>query len=164
MAYPPFLEVDRDPFAVLAVGFGDHDVGFVTIVGDGQEPHPGDPAPAQGGRDVGQPVPGVEHLGPDEVGREIAIAESEPIRVGPVGGEFLFRAPGFVAPTPPAFGIDPAPEGVHTGVEVGADADAVHPGVVADVDHRGDPVRPLGVGIVGRGKCRRPEQLAHSEQ
>ncbi len=68
---------------------------------------------------------------------QVAVAEAEPIRLHAVGGEFLLGVPGFVAVAPAAFGVDAAAEGVHAGVEVGADAHAVHPGVVADVDDRG---------------------------
>ena len=67
---------------------------------------------------------------------QVTVAEAEPIRLHTVGGEFLLGMPGFVAMAPAAFGVDAAAKGVHAGVEVGADANAVHPGVVADVDDR----------------------------
>jgi hypothetical protein len=44
---------------------------------------------------------------------------------------------------PPALGVDAAAEGVHHGVEVGADLEPVHPDVVGGVgDHR-----DLGVSV-----------------
>ena len=94
------------------------------------------------------------------MGGQIAVAEAEPIRLHAVGGEFLLGVPGFVAMTPAALGVDAAAQGVHAGVEVRADPHAVHPGVVADVDDRGQFVirlRPFG-------KPAKPEQALHAQQ
>ena len=95
------------------------------------------------------------------MGGQIAVAESEPIGLHAVGGEFLLGMPGFVAMAPAAFGVDTATEGVHAGVEVGADAHAVHPGVVADVDDGGQRM------ILCLRSCRElaeAEQLLHAQQ
>ena len=71
------------------------------------------------------------------MGGQIAVAEAEPVGLHAVGGEFLLGMPGFVAMPPAALGVDAAAQGVHAGVEVRADPHAEHPGVVADVDDRG---------------------------
>lgn len=65
---------------------------------------------------------------------DIAISEAEPVRLRAVCGEFFFRIPGFAGVPPPAFGVDTAAECVHTSVQIGADAQTVHPHVVPDVD------------------------------
>ena len=95
------------------------------------------------------------------MGGQVAVAEAEPIRLHAVGGEFLLGVPGFVAVPPAAFGVDAAAEGVHAGVEIGADAHAVHPGVVADVDDRGQLV---SVAIRSAGELAQAEQMLHTQQ
>ena len=116
----------------------DDDVGLDPVVGDRQQRDAGLPAVAQRGGDVGERVAGAQHAGADEVGGDVAVAEAEPRRVGAVGGQLVAHRPGLARPAPAALGVDAAAEGVHAGVEVGADAQAVQPDVVADVDHGGD--------------------------
>ena len=111
-------------------------MGLVPVVGGGQQAYARIPPPAQSCGDVAEPVSGVEHLGADQMRGQVAVAESEPVGVGAVGGQFLFGMPGFPASAPSAIGVDAIAEGVHAGVEIRADAYAVHPRVVADVDHR----------------------------
>jgi hypothetical protein len=71
--------------------------------------------------------------------------------------------------TPAAFGVDTAAQGVHTGVEVRADPHAVHPGVVADVDDRGQFVirlQPFGklTRAGSAAEAAEPEQALHAKQ
>lgn len=97
------------------------------------------------------------------MGGQVAVAESEPVGLHAVGGEFLFGMPGFVAMAPPALGVDPAAEGVHTRVEIGADPHPEHPRVVPDVDHRGQLV--VGLDLRGvRAELSQPEQPLYAEQ
>ena len=63
-------------------------------------------------------------------------------RLHAVRRQLLLGAPRLVAPSPPALGVDAVAEGVHHGVEVGADLEPVHPEVVGGVGDDGD----LGVG------------------
>ena len=66
--------------------------------------------------------------------------------------------PRFVTVTPAAIGVDAATEGVHAGVQVRTDANAEHPGVVADVDDRGQ-LMPGGFA----GELAQPEQSLHTK-
>ena len=88
--------MDGDVFILRPTGFGDLDMGFAAIVGGRQQPHAGLPASAQRGRDVREPIAGVEHLGADQVCRQVSITESEPVGIGSVGSQFLLGVPGFV--------------------------------------------------------------------
>ena len=92
------------------------------------------------------------------MGRDVTIAEAEPVRLHAVGGQFFFGMPGFVAVSPTALRIDSAAEGVHAGVEVRTDPDAVHPGVVADIDD--------GRQFVARTRTElaQPQQPLHAQQ
>ena len=108
----------------------------------GSSRHPGLPAPAQRLGHLGERVAGVEHLGADQVGGDVAVAEAEPGRLDAVRRQLLLDAPGLVAPAPAALGVDAVAEGVHHGVEVGADLEPVDPQVVGGV---GDD-RDLRVG------------------
>ncbi|MDT5265466.1 MAG: hypothetical protein QOI90_2092, partial [Mycobacterium sp.] len=64
---------------------------------------------------------------------------------------------------PPAFGIDAAAKGVHAGVEVGANPDAVHPRVVADVHDGGEFVIARWPGA-GASELPQSQQLLDTEQ
>src|SRR5258708_1604392 len=57
-----------------------------------------------------------QHLGADGMGGQIGVAKAEPVRLHAIGREFLLGVPGFVATSPPAFGVDAGAEGVHAGV------------------------------------------------
>ena len=103
-------------------GSVDDDVGLDTVVGDRQQGDARLPPVAQRLGDRGEWVAGAQHLGADQVGGDVAVAEAEPVGHRAVGGQFLLGVPGFVHPAPPAVGVDAAPQGVHAGVEVGADA------------------------------------------
>ena len=135
VAHPPLLEVDGPLLPVVRIA--DDDVGFAAVVAGRQQPRAGLPPVAQRLGHLRQRIAGAQHLAADQMGGQVAVAKAEPIRLHAVGGEFLFGVPGFVAMTPAAFGVDAAAQGVHAGVEVRADPHAVHPGVVADVDDRG---------------------------
>ena len=100
----------------------------------------------QGLGDLGQWVVRAQHLAAHQMGGQIAITEAEPIRLHAIGGQFLFGMPGFVAVSPAPVGINAAAQGVHAGVQVRADAHAEHPGVITDVDHRGQLVLAVGGG------------------
>ena len=71
------------------------------------------------------------------MGGEVAVTEPEPVRLYPVGREFLFGVPGFVLVTPTTLGVDATTEGVHAGVQVRADADPEHPRIITNIDHSG---------------------------
>ena len=100
----------------------------------------------QGLGHLGQWVIRAQHLAAHQMGGQIAITEAEPIRLHAIGGQFLFGMPGFVAVAPAPVGINAAAQGVHAGVQVRADAHAEHPGVITDVDHRGQLVLTIGSG------------------
>jgi hypothetical protein len=72
------------------------------------------------------------------VGRDVPVAQAEPGRLHAVRRQLLLGVPGLLAPTPAALGVDAVAEGVHHGVEVGADLEPVHPEVVGGVGHDGD--------------------------
>ena len=116
----------------------DHHVGLAALVGHRQQPDAGLPALAQRRGDVGQRVAGVQHLGADQVGGDVEVAEAEPARFGAVGGQLLRDPPALTGPSPAAFGVVRAGQGVHHAVQVGADPQAVQGDVVAGVDDRGD--------------------------
>jgi hypothetical protein len=90
------------------------------------------------------------------VGGEVTVTEFEPVGLHAVAHQFLFGMPGFVAVSPAALRVDAAAEGVHAGVEVGADTHPVHPGVVADVDDR--------TQLMVTGGCERARKLAQTQQ
>src|SRR6202022_1916628 len=94
------------------------------------------------------------------MGSQIAVTELEPVGLYAIAGQFLLGVPGFVAMAPAALRVDAAPQGVHAGVQVGTDAHPVHPGVVADVDDRGQ----LAIGRRRRGELAQTEQLLHPEE
>ena len=132
MAYPPLLEMNRLLLTVFRIG--DHDVCFAAVVAHGKQCDTGIPAIAQRFGDRGQRISRAEHLAANQMRCDIAISEAEPVRLRAVRGEFFFRIPGFAGVPPSAFGVDTAAECVHTSVQIGADAQTVHPHVVPDVD------------------------------
>ncbi|MCO5606194.1 hypothetical protein L7F22_060381 [Adiantum nelumboides] len=143
---PPLLEVDRDLRGLLDRGrvrVVDHDVGLDAVVGGRQQPHARLPAVTQRLGDLRQRVAGTQHPGADEVGGDVAVTQPEPGRLGAVGLQLGLDRPRLVRAAPALLGVDAAAEGVHAGVEIGADPQAVQPDVVADVDHGGDLVRGL---------------------
>lgn len=98
------------------------------------------------------------------MGGQVPVAEAEPVGLHAVAGQLLHGVPGFVAVPPAALGIDAAAQGVHAGVQVGADADPVHPGVVADVDDCGQFVRGGPVVRCGFGELAQTQQFLDAEQ
>src|SRR3954453_13728599 len=129
---PPLLEVDRaQPLRVL-----DLDVRLDPLVGHRQQPDAErgqPPALAQPRRDLRQRQALAEQPGADDVRGEVAVAEGEPVRTLAVGGELPgYREPP-VRPAPPLALVDAAAQGVHDGVEVGADPQAVQRDVVGGV-------------------------------
>src|SRR5690606_28220482 len=71
------------------------------------------------------------------MGGEVAIPQSEPVWLHPVGVQLRLDGPGLVRATPAAFRIGTPTKPVHDAVEIWADPQAVQAEVVADVDHRG---------------------------
>ena len=111
------------------------------------------PPSAQRLRDLGEGVAGLQHLAADQVGRDVAVAQPEPRRLDAVRLQVLLGVEGLVAATPPALEVDALAEGVHHGVEVGADLEPVDPQVVGRVGDDGD----LGADATpGRVRCSMP--------
>jgi hypothetical protein len=136
VADPPLLEVDR--LRLPAVGIRDDDVGLDALVAHRQDRDARLPAGGQGGGHRREGITRVEHPCADEVGRQVAVAQPEPGRVGVVGGQFLLDRPGLAGPAPAPLLVDAAAEGVDDRVEIGADPQAVQRHVVAGVDDGGD--------------------------
>ena len=134
----------------------DHDVGLDPVVAHRQQPHAGRQAPAGAQRlgDLAQRVARVEHLGPDDVGGEVAVAEAEPGRPHAVRRQLVLDHEGLVGAAPALLLVDAAAEGVHHGVEVGADPQPEQRDVVAGVADDGDVE-----GLVGAWR-HRGEQAA----
>ncbi|OIQ85870.1 hypothetical protein GALL_322920 [mine drainage metagenome] len=133
--YPPLLEVQETLPGRPVVH--DH-VGLDLLVRHRQEGHAGLPPTAQVGRDGGQRQSLAKQLGAGEVGREVEVAECEPLPPDVVGGEVRRDAAGLVTPSPALVLVHRTAEGVHQRVEVGADPDAVQPQVVSGVRHDRD--------------------------
>ena len=131
---PPLLEVD-----LAAVG-GDH-VRLDLVVGHRQERHARRPPLGEAGRDLRQRQPGPEQLGPGQVGRQVQVAEREPLPAEAVRRQVVAGPPALVATAPALLLVHRTAERVHQRVEVGADADAVQPHVVARVRDDGDGAR-----------------------
>lgn len=149
MPDPPFLEVDCALLTVFRIR--DDDMRLTAVVGDRQQGDTRLPAIAQGLGHSRQRVPRAQHLAANQVCGDVAVAQTEPIGFGTVRRKFLLGVPGLSRMTPSTLGVDAAAEGVHAGVQVGADAQAVHPHVVTDIDDSGDPrggrvvlLRPVG--------------------
>ena len=120
------------------------------VVGRRQEgrAHPEAPGDLGGddglGRALGEPVGAVQ------VGREVPVAEREPVRAAQVG-QGVARDPGLAGPAPAGGRVDQAGQRVGHGVEVRADDQPAVREVVADVDHRDE------VGLVDH-RAQREEQ------
>ena len=134
--HPPLLEVNGGP-ALLGVH---HYVGLDTVVRHGQQRHSRLPPRAQGCGDLVQRVPGREQLCAHQVGGDVAVPEREPQRIEAVRPKFVEDPVGLVTATPSALEVDPAAEGVHDGVQVGADLQSVQPDVIRGVADHGDLV------------------------
>ena len=152
--HPVLLEV-HDAAPADAVGVRDRDVRLDPVVAHRQQPDPVaverlEPAAAQRLGDLREAEAGLEHLGAHEVGGDVAVAEAEPRRLHAVRLQLGLRAPRLLAAAPAALDVDPLPEGVHHGVEVGADLQPVDPPVVGGVGHDGD-VRVGGPAGHGAG-------------
>ena len=135
--HPVLLEV-HDPPAARRLGVGDRDVRLHPVVAHGQQPNPGLPAPAERLGHRGEGVARLQHPGAHQVGGDVPVAEAEPRRLAAVRRELLLDAPGLRAAAPPAVGVDAVAEGVHHGVQVGADLEPVQPQVVGGVGDHGD--------------------------
>jgi hypothetical protein len=81
------------------------------------------------------------------MGGRVLVAQAEPGRLGAVPGELFLDHPGLADAAPAALRVGRTAERVHDAVQVGADLQAVHPHVVADIDHR----RDLGTDTPGVG-------------
>ena len=136
--HPVLLEVDRLAFAVHLDG----DMRLDAVVGHRDETDAGLPAGTQGLGDGAERVARAEHLRTDDVGREVAVAEPEPLGPHPVGGQLLLDGEGLLRTPPPLLLVDAAAQRVHHRVEVGADLQAEQMDVVARVADDGD----IGLG------------------
>jgi hypothetical protein len=96
------------------------------------------------------------------MGGQVAVTELEPVGLHAVLREFFLGVPGFATMAPAAFRVDAATQGVHAGVQVGADPHPVHPRVVADVDDRGQLV--FTDGRRRRGELAQSKELLYPEQ
>ncbi len=135
---PPLLEVHGPP---PLLGVDDH-MCLDPVVAHRQQTQPRLPPLAQRRGHVGERIAGGEHLGADEMGGEVAVAEPEPGRADAVGCQLFGHGERLLVPAPAPLGGDPPAEGVHDRVEVGADTQAVQGDVVTGVaDHR-----DVGVG------------------
>ena len=136
-------------------------VGLDPVVAHRQQRDPGPPAGAERGGDLGERAPGPQHPAAHQMGGQVAVAEGEPARLGPVARELGAHRPRLAAPPPAALFVAAAAEGVHAAVQVRADPQAMQPGVVADVDHRGDLVLDRMISRADRGQT---EGRLHAEQ
>ena len=109
--------MDRPP-ALLVI---DDHVRLDLVVSHRQQAYAGPPARAQGLGDGAQRVAGGQHLRTHDVGRDVAVSQPEPLRFHPVGRELGLDGERLVGPPPALLLVDAAAEGVHHGVEVGAD-------------------------------------------
>ena len=89
--------------------------------------------------DLGEAFAGLEPGGPDDVGRQVPVAEAEPGLLA-VALEHRRRAEGLVADPPALAAVVEAGQRVHDGVVVGADEEAVALEVVGGVDDDGQLV------------------------
>jgi hypothetical protein len=71
--------------------------------------------------------------------------------------------PGFIAMAPAAFGVDPAAEGVHAGIKIGADTHAEHPRIIANIDHSSHFMRFILMGITSF-ELPQAQQMLDAEQ
>ena len=88
-----------------SVGIGDDDVCFAPVVTRGQQAGAGRPAVAQRLGHLRQRVTRAQHLAADQMGGQVAVAESEPVGLHAVSGEFLLGVPGFVLVAPAPFRV-----------------------------------------------------------
>ena len=121
--------------------FDDH-VGLGPVVGHRDQVHARLPVLAQGDSDLGERETGIQGLGANQVGRNVLVTQTEPGRLDSVGRQFILDSEGLALAAPAALDTDAAAEGVHHGVEIGADPQAVHPDVIAGVTDDSD----VGIG------------------
>jgi hypothetical protein len=126
----PLGAVDRHP-----------DVRLDPVVAHRQQHSAGLPACAQRRRHGGQRVARVEHLPAHQVGGQVPVAQPEPRGRHVVRDQLVPGVEALVLPAPAARLVDAAAQGVHDGVQVRADPQAVQGDVVAGVHHH----RQLGV-------------------
>ncbi len=138
---PPLLQVHGAPVGVLH-----QDVGLHRLLRHGQQPHPRPPPLAQRLGDRGQPVARPQHPGAHQVRGDVPVAEREPVRPRAVGRELLGHRRGLVAASPALLLVDGVAQGVHQGVQVGADPQPVQGDVVTGVGHDRDLVLLVGAG------------------
>ncbi len=139
-ADPELLEVHRTQRAVRAF---DVDQRGHRVVAHRQQAHPGLPAGAQRRGGLRERRALAQHPGPHQVGRDVLVAEGEPVRRFPVGAELVLHRPGLLGAAPALLRVDAAAEGVHHGVQVRAHVQPEQRDVVAGVaDHR-----HLGAGM-----------------
>ena len=113
------------------------DPGGDPVVGHGEQPGAQAPRGGDLGGDLGQRRARAQPLGAEEVGGQVAVAESEP-RGHAVAVEGVDRGEGLALEAPAQRGVVGVGERVRDAVEVGADPQPVELVVVARVDDRGD--------------------------
>ena len=146
--------------AVELVGVGDEHVRVDLGVGRGDEPHAERPARLQAGRDLRRRRALAQPGGAREVRAEVEVAEREPrpadAPLAQLGGDPL----GLAGAAPAALGVVHARERVEQRVEVGHQADAREPQVVAGVHDHGHGC--LGAAVpVGPPSCALLANAAH---
>ena len=117
---------------------------------------PGLPAGAERLGDGAERIARAEHLRTDDVGGEVAVAEAEPLGSDAVRRELLLDREGLVRTPPALLLVDATAEGVHHGVEVGADLQPEQMDVVTGVADDRD-VR------VGRGLLETAEETGAAD-
>jgi hypothetical protein len=90
----------------------------------------------EGGGDLGERIAGLQALGAEQVGGQVAIAEPEPA-LAPEAGQFLHDRPALSHDAPAGLPIVHAGQRVRDGVQVGTDMETVQDRVVTHVDDRG---------------------------
>ncbi len=131
--HPVLLEVNGPALAVDV----DRHMRLDPVVGHRQQPDARFPARTERLGDGAQGIARAEHLRTDDVGGEVAVAEPEPLGADAVRREFLLDVEALVGTAPALLLVDATAEGVHHGVEVGADLEAEQMDVVTGVaDHR----------------------------
>ena len=140
--HPVLLEVHRPPAAGRAPASST--TTWVStrssLIGSSRTPRSASPQRAHSAAvTVAERVAGAEHLGADDVGREVAVAEPEPGRPARrSAASSSLTAKVSSAPAPALLLVDAAAEGVHHGVQVGADPQPEQRDVVAGVADHGD--------------------------
>jgi hypothetical protein len=126
-----------DEPASLAIA--NSDVRLNSFVAHRQQFNAEIPAFGKCGSHICQRISRVEHFRSNQVDGQIAIAKPEPTRTDPKGGEFGSGVETLALASPAGFLVDYPAQGVHDGVQIGADSEPKEGCVIAGVGHDGDP-------------------------